>query len=676
MRAIGTLRKTNRGFRANTAVFALAALVGLCAAVPAFAVEFKAEADREEIAQDESVSVKLTVEADGTVPVESPQFDAPGFDEIQNYQGSFVQSYYDSNAGKFSAKFSRSFTYVLRPKNTGRLAITNIRVKVDGQTYTAGPITVIVTGGGAGTPPPRGYGGAGAGLRGAAKKGRGTVLFLRTEVDKTKVYKGQQIVVNYYLYSRARNFNATADRYPSLNGFLKEELDIPVLTGRLEAQDVVLDGTAYRRVLIASFAAYPLKEGKLTIDPMEVKATYMADRGAGGPQGGGMFDDEDDLFQQFFRMAQPQQENLRSESVSIDVGALPAVPKDLNYTGAVGDFEVIAAADRTDVKAHEAVTLTLKIEGKGNISNIETPKIPLPDGFELYEAKSQTKGKAGVGEKVFEYLLIPRKAGDFTLPRIELGFFDPKKGEYVRKATDPIRIHVNEGDPGAENQPPARLDPTKEMASPVKESKRIFDLFTGDGPTPENGTAFDRVRGRGPWKLVLALILAGAVLLALLIRFRTEIRNAIATFGAKSRRKGRQDREWAKVRRQSEEAGRLPFNEILKCFDFLESELEDALSERFGIKARGFTREQLKAALVGQGLIEQNLWQRLSELLEFTETLRFASKAGAVSEERARNELRKWISECEAILGALSKADPKKVENRKDQGESRQAREI
>ncbi len=618
----------------------------------AFGVEFHAEADREDIAQDESVSVRMVVEADGTVPIEAPEFSAPNFDELQNYQESAVQSYYDSNAGKFSAKFTRSFTYVLRPKNTGRLAVTNIHVKVDGKVYNANPITVIVTGGGAGTPPPKGYGGAGAGLRGAAKKGRGTVLFLRTEVDKTKVYKGQQVLVNYYLYSRAQSFTAQADRYPDLNGFLKEELDIPVLTGRLEPHDVVLDGTAYKRELIASFAAYPLKEGKLTIDPMEVKAQYMPERGP--PKRGGMFDDQDDLFQQFFRNAQPQTESLRSEPITVEVAGLPPVPKDLVFTGAVGDYDVIAAIDRNDVKANEPVTLTLKIEGSGNISNIETPKIPLPDGFELYEAKSQTKGKAGIGEKEFQYLLIPRKAGDYTIPRIELGFFDPKKGEYVRKATDPLPLHVNPGDPGSESQPAPHFESGKDAVTPVKDSKRIFELFAGGSPGQAAESLGERLRGKGPWRLALFGILGLIVILAALVRFRNEIQKAIGGLAAKSRRKNRRDREWAKIRRQAEEAGRLPFHEILKCFDFLESELEEALSERFGVKSRGLTRDQLQEALVGRGVMQQSVWQRLSELLEFTETLRFASQAGAVSEERARGELRKWIAECEAILANLS----------------------
>lgn len=637
-------------FRPASLLLILLVLSGISSAV---AVEFRSEIDRDEIAQDESVSLKLVVEADGTVPVETPEFSAPNFDEIQNYQGSFVQSYYDSNSGKFGAKFTRSFTYVLRPKTTGRLSITNIKIKVGGQPYTTNPVTIVVTGGGGGTPPPQGYGGAGSGLRGAAKKGRGTTLFLRTEVDKTKAYRGQQIVVDYYLYSRARSFNATADRYPNLNGFLKEELDIPVLRGQLTPQEVVLDGTAYRRVLIASFAAYPLKEGKLVIDPMEVKATYIEERRT-RPGNIDPFGDEDDLFQQFFRNGAARNESLRSETITIEVLPLPVVPSDLNYTGAVGDFQVMAAVDRTDLKAHEALSLTLKVEGVGNLSNIETPKIPLPDGFELYEAKSQTKGKAGMGEKIFEYLLIPRKPGDFTLPSIELGFFDPKQNQYVRKSTEAIRIHVNEGDPGAENQAPVKLDPSSAVATPEKDVKRVFNLFAGEGPSSDSSKST-------PLKFVSSrryqiLVLFGLVVFfGLVLSFRTRILAAILSVGAGARKQKELGRQWARVRRQAEEAQRLPLPEILSCFAFLEVRLEEALSEHFGVAARGLTRVELKEILVDQGQIPENLWQRLSALLEFTETLRFASQAGAVSEERARNELKKWIAECEQILLILSK---------------------
>lgn len=612
------------------------------------AAEFRAEINETNIAQDESVSLKLVIQSDGKVPMEMPEFSAPSFEELQHYESTSINSYYDSDSGTVGAKFSRSFTYVMRPKTTGKLVIDGIKIRVDGQVLTAEAILVNVTGGGSGSNPPRGYGGAGSGLRGAAKKKRGTTLFLRTEVDKTKVFRGQQIVVNYYLYSRATNFNASADRYPDLNGFLKEELDIPVLTGRLHAENVVLDGTAYRRVLLASFAAYPLKEGKLRIDPMEVKATYIDDRESEGRSEDPFGDD--DLFRSFFRSAQPKMESLKSESVEIEVLPLPAPPKDMSYTGAIGDYEVISAVDRTELKAHEALTLTLKVEGSGNLSNITTPKIPLPDGFELFEAKSQTKGKAGVGEKVFEYLLIPRKEGDYTLPAISLGFFDPKIGQYVTKSTQPISVHVSAGEPGAENVAPVRMNADKEISSPVQESKKIFDLL---GKGSQSAKAALGLKFQGKQKLWLFLILGIFGLFVLFLGFRRRIFHYFSGIGSSSRKRSQKEREWAKFRRRSEEAQRLPFQEVVAIFRFLEQEVEDALFQKFAVVAKGMTRPELQEALVDTGRITEDVWQRLVSFLEFAETLRYASQAGAVSEDGTRNDLKKWIAECEQILSVL-----------------------
>src|SRR5690606_33181505 len=105
----------------------------------------------------------------------------------------------------------------------------------------------------------------------------------------------------------------------------------------------------------------------------------------------------------------------------------------------------------------------------------------------------------------------------------------------------------------------------------------------------------------------------------------------------------------------------LPFQDVLKAYDFLEIQLERALSERFGVAARGFTRRELKEVLVERHGIAESQWQRFNALLEFTETVRFASQAGAVSEERARNELRKWIAECEALLKEIGERKNREV---------------
>ena len=63
------------GLRFRALISAGILTLGLAAtATAAGTVEFHAEADREAMAQDESVSIKMTVEAEGSTPVDAPTF--------------------------------------------------------------------------------------------------------------------------------------------------------------------------------------------------------------------------------------------------------------------------------------------------------------------------------------------------------------------------------------------------------------------------------------------------------------------------------------------------------------------------------------------------------------------------------------------------------------------------
>ena len=96
------------------------------------------------------------------------------------------------------------------------------------------------------------------------------------------------------------------------------------------------------------------------------------------------------------------------------------------------------------------MTLTAKVEGRGNLAAIGEPKAKWPDTVEIYDSKGTAKaGPGGVGQKVFEFLLIPRAPGKVTLPSLELSFFDPTKGAYVTRTTEPITINVGEPAPGS-----------------------------------------------------------------------------------------------------------------------------------------------------------------------------------------------------------------------------------
>ena len=155
--------------------------------------------------------------------------------------------------------------------------------------------------------------------------------------DKTKAYKGEQIIVSYYLYRRVRVFNIQVDKFPILNGFLREDLEMPVLGQRLDTERVVLDGVPYERSLLMRYAAYPLQEGKLQIDSTSLKYAYYP---------GSESTDDEDPFMGFFRQMQPQQGQERSEQVPIEVLPLPEEGKPNSFTGGVGDFSLVAAVDK------------------------------------------------------------------------------------------------------------------------------------------------------------------------------------------------------------------------------------------------------------------------------------------------------------------------------------------
>ena len=224
--------------------------------------------DRTQIPEDESVSLKFIVTVSGNqAAVQQPTYLAPDFELVNTFNSTQMQSVYEN--GNFSVRNTREITHVLRPRKSGKLKISNINVSVNNKNLKQKDISVEVVPAGAATPPPQGYGGS-VGLRGGGKKMPSTPFFVRAELNKSEIFKGEQLIVSYYLYKRARVFNIAARKYPDLKGFFKE--DMPVNNARHE--NVVLDGVPYQKQILARYAVYPLKSGKLKVDAMEIQANY------------------------------------------------------------------------------------------------------------------------------------------------------------------------------------------------------------------------------------------------------------------------------------------------------------------------------------------------------------------------------------------------------------------
>ena len=90
------------------------------------------------------------------------------------------------------------------------------------------------------------------------------------------------------------------------------------------------------------------------------------------------------------------------------------------------------------------------LKGRGNAKLIEMLPFQPPDGVELYDTQNDSKFfRTGTSFKDFSLLLIPRRAGQLTLPAIVASIFDPAPGKYVERRTEPTLVIAQPGPPGA-----------------------------------------------------------------------------------------------------------------------------------------------------------------------------------------------------------------------------------
>src|SRR5262245_56962390 len=165
--------------------------------------------------------------------------------------------------------------------------------------------------------------------------------------------------------------NYTISKAPGLTGFWSEDLPMPK---EIKLSTETINGKQFAVGTLRKMALFPQRSGALNLDPMEIEVTVPVRR------------QSDDFFNSFFNTTQPVNYKTSTEPVSITVLPLPANAP-AGFTGAVGKFEMDAAVDKRDVKTNDAVTLKVKISGRGNLKLLEAPPISVPPDLEGYDPK-------------------------------------------------------------------------------------------------------------------------------------------------------------------------------------------------------------------------------------------------------------------------------------------------
>jgi hypothetical protein len=261
-------------------------------------------------------------------------------------------------------------------------------------------------------------------------------LFIRAEVDKSAAYVGEQITLDYKLYTRVGILASQPDKAPDLNGFWNQ--DVVNKDPRPVWKTETYKGLKYNTVIIKQTVLFPEHAGDLTIDPFAI--TFVAQIQLPSRN----------ILDDMYGNVKNVKYQAKSAPLTIHVNPLPEAGKPANFSGAVGDFSVYADADKRELKANETLNYTFEITGKGNLNLINAPKVTPPVDFEKYDPKTDdhiTVDANGVaGSRKYSYLMIPRHQGDYTLNSVDFSYFNPATKRYVSVPSKSFSIKVNKGD--------------------------------------------------------------------------------------------------------------------------------------------------------------------------------------------------------------------------------------
>ncbi|MEO8861971.1 MAG: BatD family protein, partial [Ginsengibacter sp.] len=280
-------------------------------------------------------------------------------------------------------------------------------------------------------------------------------LFVKLDVSKTSCFVGEPIIASYKLYTRLRSESTITDA-PSFNGFSVSDLD---LNQNNSATVEKYNGRDYNVYTLRKVQLYPLQPGTAALDPVvsDNKVTFIKAEYAGEQKGDMYFD----MLQNFADATSPkdalveQQVTLQSKPVEILIKPLPAENKPTDFKGAVGNFTINSSLQKENITTDDAGNLKIIIEGAGNIQLINAPKIIWPEGIDGYDAKI-TDGidKFSVpmkGKKTFTFPFTIAKAGNYTIAPVSFSYFDPESVSYKQLSTQPLTIHVKQGNGVANN---------------------------------------------------------------------------------------------------------------------------------------------------------------------------------------------------------------------------------
>lgn len=363
--------------------------------------------------------------------------------------------------GHTSSSSSITYTYTLYAAKSGVYNIPAAHARVGGKQISSRPAKVTVVGSAQGrgnnSPkmheddnyPPH--------MKAAGSAISGRDLFIKVSANKRKVYEQEPILLTYKVYTLV-DLTQLEGKMPELTGFHTQEIPLPQQKSfHIER----VNGKPYRTVTWSQYVMYPQMTGKMEIPSITFKGIVVQQNRSVDP------------FEAFFNGGSGYVEvkrNIVAPSIKIDVLPLPHKPA--NFSGGVGKFNISAQLNKNELKAGDPLSLRIVVGGIGNLKLIKQPVVNFPKDWDKYDPKVTDKTKLtsnGLeGNMIYDILAVPRNQGHYTIPPVELTYYDTSLNQYKTIKTQSFEFEVAKGDGSRSSV----VDYSKDQPKDIKDIKK------------------------------------------------------------------------------------------------------------------------------------------------------------------------------------------------------------
>jgi hypothetical protein len=577
-------------------------------------------ADYPEVVRDgQQFSISWTINSGGG------EFTEPSFNGFYKLMG--PQTSYSSSTQIINGKISRETTYIyvyyLQALKEGKFVIPPATFTFKNKSYYSDSLRIEVVGGNTAQ---QNLPGAGKNNGNEQEQESNDDVFVNLLLDKKEAFLGEHIVATVKIYSRVDISGINEIKFPGFEGFLKTDLNTPPLTS-LKRENI--NGTIYGTGVVQQFLLYPQISGEINIDPVQISVLIQQKSSQSDP-----------FFGDFFSTYTTVPKAVFSKALRVRVNPLPGI-KPADFSGIIGKATLNASLNKDTVNVNDAVSLKLVISGSGNLKLANAPEMKLPADLEVYDPKITDDLKNGMngttGQKTFEYLLIPRHYGDFTIPPVNYSFFNLSTKQYENLTTPELNFYARKGseqNAGITVYGGVSKEDVKYLGKDIRFIKSDPGLLKKAGNILSSKRSFYSVYA---FALILFLVI-------LFIR-REHIRRNSDLTTVKNRKAGKVA---GKRLREAEKC--LKENQSDKFYEEILKAIWGYLSDKLNIPVSELTRNSAVNSLTDKGIAEADI-NNLTSILDTCEFARFAPSSSAAEAEKIYEGASKFIRLVENSIG-------------------------